>query len=201
MQQAVTSTQQVVSLTPTASHAISSLASRVKLGQIIDVFLDWCAAAASSSSWRLNSDLIRARLSQTLGITSSDKISSSSSSLSSSELAKITADEMSSMLMNIEQLLLTKPSNVAIDPLIEPILIARNRSFFENKYGFSESDLSRVNEYREPMTTRQRRQLLQSIGFYFSFLYIYIDSVQQIFLSKLKIFKKLYQNRFGLYQK
>lgn len=61
-------------------------------------------------------------------------------------------------------MLLTKPSKVAIDPLIEPILIARNRSFFENKYGFSESDLSLVNEYREPMTTRQRRQLLNSIG-------------------------------------
>lgn len=193
MQQAVTSTQQVVSLTPTASHAISSLASRVKLGQLIDVFLDWCAAAASSSSWRLNSDLIRARISQTLGITSSDKISassSSSSSLSSSELAKLTADEMSSMLTSIEQMLLTKPSNVAIDPLIEPILIARNRSFFENKYGFSESDLSRVNEYREPMTTRQRRQLLNSIGFYCPLLYIYSDSVQQKLFSKLKIYLK-----------
>lgn len=192
MQQAVTSTQQVVSLTPTASHAISSLASRVKLGQLIDVFLDWCAAAASSSSWRLNSDLIRARISQTLGITSSDKISassSSSSSLSSSELAKLTADEMSSMLTSIEQMLLTKPSKVAIDPLIEPIIIARNRSFFENKYGFSESDLSRVNEYREPMTTRQRRQLLNSIGFYCSLLYyIYSDSVQPKLFSKLKIY-------------
>lgn len=164
MQQAVTSTQ--VSLTPTTTSVMLSLLTsrhivRDKLNRIIE-FIDRHVATSN----KLGLVDLKARLVQLLEHhTPSTTITTSSSTITTTPIT--TSDEdLSNMMRKLEQMLM-KPDVapfVALDPLIEPVFLERNRSFFENKHGFGEHELTKPCEYREPLSTRERRALLRTIN-------------------------------------
>lgn len=175
MQQAVTSTQ--VSLTPGGTSVVISLLTsrqhlvRVKLNQLLELVERY--TTTKSSSYGL---YFKRRLVELLNRTGAPALVSTSASASITEQQQQlhqpqksslsgSDEEIGNMMRGLEQLL-KRPDMaplVAVDPLIEPILIEKNRSFFENKHGFSESELMNC-EYREPLTTRERRALLNSIN-------------------------------------
>lgn len=163
MQQAVTSTQVSLSTPFTTSIVISSLASRhvlvrVKLARLFDKVVDRCVAAFNTTASSLSS--------------TATTFSCRTSVVAAAASAEADLDAIIARLVE----LLKRPDSVqfvVVDPLIEPFLLVRrerammaNRSFFENKFGFSEEELL-SSEYREPMTTRQRRTLLNSLGIYY----------------------------------
>ena len=181
MQQAVTSTQ--VSLTPGGTSVVISLLTsrqhlvRVKLNQLLELVERYTKTKSSSGLL----DDFKRRLVELINRTGAPALVTTTSASSSpnsiteqqqkqhqsqkSSLSSSSDEEIGNMMRGLEQLL-KRPDVaplVAVDPLIEPILIEKNRSFFENKHGFSESELTNC-EYREPLTTRERRALLNSIN-------------------------------------
>lgn len=147
MQQAVTSTQVSLS-TSSASIMVSSL---------LFEFIERHAVKLR----RFDMATLRTWLAELLN----ERTTSAVHEKPATVTASTSEQQVASMLDGLKQML-KRPDIaplVAIDPLIEPIVFEQNRSFFENKHGFGEHELSRPWEYREPLTSRQRKNFLNSI--------------------------------------
>jgi hypothetical protein len=160
MQQAVTSTQ--ISLTPTTSIAISSLnrnVLRAKLNQILHLLdrhlQNVKVVDLSSFKLKLNKKIDQLESRQQKNAFESPKsIKNNQPSVN---------EQLCAILKTLEQDLNKPESTLVVDSLIAPIVRDKNNSFYENKYGFSESNLLK-SEYCEPFSTKNKKILLNSLN-------------------------------------